>query len=345
MIMRWILFWCLLMLCFCGIWRPTIRYDVIRDGRYDTEFPYRSCASELNTIFGSVKKLHCIVEYRYYRFAIEKKITREDLTDFFINKRAAYADHEVQSVFGTALVISNHNGYIGLMTCAHVVDFPDTVIQYFDYDSVYVKSIAFKIKQRHIIYDVPEGGDFELLIKDSFFDIALLGRQFTMEESIQIPVFGYPLGKARELELGNFLYVLGYPLGNPMITQGLVSNPGRSKEGHFLIDALFNRGYSGGIVLAIRDGAPNFELMGIVKSVSAETYWELRPSNGHIDAQTVTERLPYTGPLFVENQTNIRYGITFTVPIELIIRFLKTHEPFLESKGFYLKDWLKKGNS
>ena len=45
----------------------------------------------------------------------------------------------------------------------------------------------------------------------------------------------------------------------------------------FLVDAVFNRGYSGGIVLAIRDGVPNFELVGLVKSVPAEYEYVMKP--------------------------------------------------------------------
>ena len=66
-------------------------------------------------------------------------------------------------------------------------------------------------------------------------------------------------------------------MGHKMITRGIVSNTRDDKSDSFLIDALFNRGFSGGIILAIRDGVPNFELVGMAKSVSAKNEYLLTP--------------------------------------------------------------------
>ena len=82
-------------------------------------------------------------------------------------------------------------------------------------------------------------------------DIAILSKEFSTPPKLHIPVFRYPIGKARELEWGSFIYLIGYPKGYKIITKGIVSDPDRDRQGSFLIDALFNSGLSGGILLAI----------------------------------------------------------------------------------------------
>ncbi|MCK7529466.1 MAG: hypothetical protein MZV64_73895 [Ignavibacteriales bacterium] len=52
-----------------------------------------------------------------------------------------------------------------------------------------------------------------------------------------------------------------------MVTKAIVSNPSRDESGSFLVDAVVNNGMSGGLVLAIKDGVPNFEMVGMIQWV------------------------------------------------------------------------------
>jgi hypothetical protein len=107
-----------------------------------------------------------------------------------------------------------------------------------------------------------------------------------------------------------------------------------------MIDAMFSRGFSGGIALAIRDGVPNFELVGIVKLVSAHSSYVLTPEkeNGEV---VYDPAVPYSGALYVERRTEIESGITQAVPIEAIREFVRAQSSFLYSRGFSVGGFLK----
>jgi hypothetical protein len=99
------------------------------------------------------------------------------------------------------------------------------------------------------------------------------------------------------------------------------------------VDAVFTPGFSGGIALAIRDGVPNFELVGIVKLVSGRSSFVLVPpvEDGMPDYDPL---VPYTGDLYVLKRTEIEYGIVQAVPVETILEFIDAHRRDLASRGY-----------
>jgi hypothetical protein len=124
-----------------------------------------------------------------------------------------------------------------------------------------------------------------------------------------------------------------------MITRGIVSNPKSVDSGSFLVDALFNRGFSGGLVLAIKDGVPNFELVGMAKSVSAHSEYILRPEKTP-DQHKYDPALPYLGEIHVELKREINYGITHSLSMEAIRDFFRANEDHLHKLGFFFNDFL-----
>ena len=88
----------------------------------------------------------------------------------------------------------------------------------------------------------------EVLAIDRKSDIAILGKEIEGEKPNNIKVFPYLMGDSKELEWGSFVYIMGFPLGHAMITRGIVSDPYKIRKGSFLIDAVFNQGFSGGPV-------------------------------------------------------------------------------------------------
>jgi len=124
-----------------------------------------------------------------------------------------------------------------------------------------------------------------------------------------------------------------------MVTKGIVSSPNKDGKGSFLIDAVFNRGFSGGIVLAIRDGVPNFEIVGLVRSVPAEYEYVLKPvpMNQSIEYNPL---IPYTGDIYIDQRASLKYGITRVIAIEAIVEYLEDNEDFLAEKGYLLKQFI-----
>jgi hypothetical protein len=321
-----------------------VAYPTLSDGKYDSEFPYKSCSDQLEKIGETIRLLNCIASYKSYVFAQGSVLRRNDLTQEVIEKRAVEVQFFNNTTSGTATVISSTGFRVALMTCAHIVSFPDTIVFYFpDRDgnpTEYVQSIAFLKSQLNYIADLPESSSLETLLIDRRIDIAVLGKTFEKKPVISIPVFDYPIGRAKELEWGTFVYMFGYPLTNKMVTKAIVSSPNKDARASFLLDAVFNRGFSGGIILAIRDGVPNFELVGMVSTVPADYESVIAPSPGNSDVAYDTN-LPYHGELYVNRRINIKYGVTRAISVETLKDFLEKNQSILNSMGYDITSFFK----
>jgi len=322
----------------------TIVRSVKADGQYDTEYPSANCAGELEKISQSIKLLNSIAYYKQYVFPDSAHIRYKEIERSTLNSPDNEINYFNNTASGTATLILSSQTTAALLTCAHIIDFPDTIIRYMkgNYpEKSYIKSIAYKEKQINYINDLPEGNEIELLVIDRENDIAIVGRHSSIitEDTRLQPVISCPIGKARDLHLGNFVYLMGFPRGNKMISSGLVSDPGRGRDGGFLVDTPFNRGFSGGIVLAIRDGVPNFELVGIAKSSAAEFEHVLRPAE-QTDFAQYDMFTPYAGDVYIDNKASIQYGVTNIVPIETVIRIIKQKNRHLTLLGYDFSQFL-----
>jgi hypothetical protein len=314
-------------------------YPQLGDGKYDSEFPYKSTSDELRKISETIQRVNSTAFYKIFVFNEKDNYTLSDLRNSKIEKIAEKEVLADNSSSGTAVIVYSQNGNIALLTCAHTITFPDTIISYRfgenGIQSKYVESISIKEKQVIYIAGFPEGSQVEVLAKDSNIDIALVGRKYGSQKGIFFPTFSYPLGKAKEVDWGTFVYLVGYPINFKMITKAIVSSPRKDESGSFLVDAVINPGFSGGLVLAIRDGVPNFELIGIVQWVPEEDESMLYPENlkNNLFYNPV---VPYTGNMFVRKHSSIRYGIAKVIPVETISDFLIKNKSFLNEKGFYI---------
>ncbi len=312
-------------------------YPTLNDGKYDSEFPYKSSSSELERISESVQRINCTAFYKVYHFKEENEISYDQLNENVLKEKAETEAFGNNSLSGTAFTVSSENGAIALITCAHIVSFPDTMIAYRANPdgsaSPYIESISIKDKQNIYVAGFPEGSEVELLAKDDQDDIAILGRKYSAQTGFRIPVFPYPLGKSKELEWGTFVYLFGYPINYQMVTKAIVSSPNRDSEGSFLVDAVVNPGFSGGLVLAIRDGVPHFEMVGMVQWVPEEEEIFLAPQklNG---GKTYNAFFPYKGDIFPKQHKNIKYGITKIISVEAIKEFLYKNRLKLKSEGY-----------
>jgi len=318
-------------------------YPTLSDGKYDSEFPYRNCSEQLEEIATSLCKLDVLVFYNTYAFSLESKTIIDDISGNanHLSKIAAASDIFSETVGGTALTISYVDGHIAYLSCAHIIDFPDTVVSYFPYpDNNYIQAIGIKARQQNSISGSPPGSELEVLAMDKKTDIALLGKEVSGEPQRNVKVFTYDMGDSEELEWGSFVYIMGYPLGHAMITRGIVSDPVRIRKGSFLIDAVFNQGYSGGPVIAVRDGVPNFEMVGMVKSSAALNKYVLTPEKS--DNQTeINLSEPYTGEIRITAEKDIKYGITFSVTTKTLRDFYKENREELEEKGYFLESFFE----
>jgi len=316
-----------------------VAYPTLSDGRYDSEFPYKNCSKELQEISEAVTKVFCNTYYRNYYFSPDRRVVPKDINKKLLETADGTVDLK-NTVSGTATVIYFQADQIAILTCSHVVSKPDTIINFFTFEDnpseKFVQTVSVKQKQEILVYGMPEDGVFEVLLLDSENDIAILNKELKSTTVAKIPVLKYPFGKAKELEWGSFVYLIGFPMGYKVITKGIVSQPDRDKRGAFLIDALFNRGLSGGILLAVRDGVPNFEVVGITTSAAAETETVLVPERN----KSYDETVPYEGKIYVDNKKSINYGITKAISAEAILNLIKENREHLLRKGYDFKGFL-----
>lgn len=319
-------------------------YPTLSDGKYDTEFPYKTCSKQIGEIARSIKKLHCIAEYKTYIFPSEMMVTKSGIDKKLLRDDRVIKKFDSESVIGTATVIYYDEQKIGLLVSAHVLNYPDTVWGMYEGlksgSEEIVQSYSVKSRQLNYVRDLPIKKNLEILALDESLDVAIVGQEVDVERKKPVFVFDYPIGDSDELEWGSFVYIMGYPSGYQMITRGIVSTPGGKHKKNFLIDALFNKGISGGIVLAIRDGVPNFEMVGMAKSVAARYENVLVPEEeSHI--RKYNPNTVYEGNVFVKMQKEISYGITYSVSSNSIKKFIDEHEKELAAKGYSFTDFLK----
>lgn len=299
------------------------------DGRYDSEFPMQSVSDELDYLSKTVRKLDCLVFYMTYVFPPDNPLDKNELTEAKLKEYSVGEDVTNESVSGTATIVYFDGQQIGLLTCAHVVDFPDTLFNY--YAEGGLQSISIKLKQQNFVSGLPDGEEIEVIALDKKKDIALISKH-VFSSSPPPSVLRYPIGKTKDLEWGTVVYAMGYPLGNLMVTRAIVSNPDKTNNGKFLTDALYNHGISGAPVLALRDGVPNFEWVGMASTSSAESIHYLKPAED--TPKFIAPNSPYSAEIFIDYKKSINYGVTFSVGIEEIVKFLSVNKKMIQQKGF-----------
>jgi len=300
-------------------------YPTLQDGKYDSEFPYKGCSDQLEEISITTKRINSTAFYKTYTFNQSDKLELDEIRSGNILDIAATEGYADQSSSGTGTIIFSGISRVALLTCAHTVHYPDTIVSYIadaeGNKTDFIDAILIKESQLVYVAGFPGNSQVEILAMDTELDLAIIGRDYGAFSDAIFPVFNYPLGKAKELEWGTFVYVFGYPLSYLMITRAIVSTPNKDESGSFVLDAVVNRGSSGSFVLAIKDGVPNFELVGIVQWVPEEESNILIPKRLK-NNEPYNPIVPYRGEEFVKRYSSIRYGIANIISIETVIDFL-----------------------
>jgi len=291
---------------------------------YDSSFPDQNVSLQIADIFKSIKRIRSTVFYTTYEFSPAQRITRAQLDTLDLKKCAKRRVKFNQSTAGTAIAISTTPNHVTFLTCAHTLTFPERLIQYLSKKNIpektFILSVSVKERQQNTIFNLPLLGAFEVLAIDNARDLALLSLPIKNGQ-VDIPAFDYPLGQPEALQWGAFVYIIGFPKGFPMVTRAIVSDPNRDSYHSFIMDALFNQGISGGIILAIRGGAPNFEWVGMANTTAAHQEYILSP---HPDkAATYPPYVPYSDSIYVESRTHIEYGITQSISMDKIRSFIR----------------------
>ena len=166
-------------------------YPTLQDGKYDSEFPYKSTSDELNKISETIQRVNTTAFYKIYVFDEKGNFTLSDIKNKRVSDIASKVALADNSSSGTAVTVYSENGNVALLTCAHTITFPDTIIAY-KYDDLgfatnYIESVSIKEKQVIYVAGFPEGSQVEVLAIDTNADIALIGRKYGAQKGIFFP--------------------------------------------------------------------------------------------------------------------------------------------------------------
>ena len=304
---------------------------------YQVSHPlYEFEESKLNTfdeLERSILKLTCSAYYENYNYSspprlIGERVSQESL---LIEKKFT-----TNSVAGTGLIVTHSANKILILTCHHVFDFEDTLKTYYlDKDkrkTKYLQSLSKKYGQT--IYVTHKNGSIsqgKVITQDEKNDIALVETQSIENTLSEIPFQGL-FNKDPKVKLGQEIYLLGFPKGHFMVTRGLAS-PSKYKD-KFVVDASFNRGFSGGITITFDNQTGNYHYIGMANSTAYDSQIALSPSDGIINLNAYKSS-PYEDDIYIKELKMINYGITFVVSDDIITDFFKREEARLRQLGYY----------
>jgi len=291
--------------------------------------------NQLKDSFDSVIRIQNHVSYRTYIFDEESLPTRAELSWQSASQLTDETVMDHHSTAGTGIVISDQNNRIALVTASHTVSFPDTLWHFApeqpEGSEAQVQALSVQQSTTHFVYDGFQMIPFEMLLNDSNRDIAVLYKVKERREEYDLKPLQIELGTSDELDWTDKIYAVGYPKGVAMITSGMISYVRISPRRNLVMDASFNRGYSGGAIFAIRTDGSGLEWVGMVTVASAEEENYLAPE------QLVGERyepdIRYDGPIYVQTTRRINYGITFALDIDEIRKFINENRSKLENSG------------
>ncbi len=301
---------------------------------YAFGLPGEQHLAKLPEIGHSVKKIGCYADYTTWVFARNSGIRPG--SDFTIlSSQAIRVIRTPESVIGTATILSYSSEKILAVTCAHVVDFPDTIYTYHEADITgepLIYTVSIKRSQINYVKEVPVAGGLTILAMDKQSDLVLLGG--TLSAGLEIPpALPIKIGDSKKITEGNRAWVFGFPIGYMMMTEALVNGINVDRHGSFMLDAVFNHGFSGGLAITFNVPDQQFEVAGFGRSAPSSTQLVLTPAGTPgIDKYAPLE--PYTDKVFVQQRSELAYGLTFVTPSNALINLIKINKDKLIAEGY-----------
>lgn len=309
---------------------------------YLTYPPQKNMSPVFKDIFESVFRITATGFYEIYEFPASEKVDYRTFQGMSKRQLRAFKSSGQPSTSGTAILLSVNPRQALLITCNHILQYPDTVKQYYytrsGQKSSSLKTIAIKRDQINRIFGPSAIGNFSVIARDRELDLALITINFDTSQPWRLRPLRIDPGSARNLGWGSLIYVFGFPKGQQMITRGIASKVDQSDKKNFTTDALFNEGISGGLVIGVHGPNARPEWLGMARSTSAETRLELSPANQNKAPEMFS--YAYTDSIYVSQQTHINYGITQTISIDQIKDFLSGHKRAIRQTGQSVSHWI-----
>jgi len=313
---------------------------------YDSLHPLIDPSDYFEKFSNAIYRIQITTYYTTYYFDQSQRITPAILR-YQRAAKLAKAKYEFNySKTGTAVGLQYLTDRLILMTCEHVIFVPDSIYVFQDPlktdDRSPILSVSVLNRKENYIFGAPRLNDFTVIASDKEIDIALITTDVPTEHYYNIATLDIPLGDESRLKWGSNVYSFGFPIGTKMMVQGIVSNSTDNSYPTYNHNSLFNRGLSGGLVVALRGDVPNFEWVGISNASSATTEYNLKPSRQ--TSFDLEERQIYSDTVFVEKQIQINQGISKSVKPSVIRNFIKKNSQAIDQAGFDLRNFVRKSS-
>jgi S1-C subfamily serine protease len=238
-----------------------------------------------------------------------------------------------QEIHGGGLIIYRDEHHALILTCAHLLLAPDTILTYFrDRGGNPTGLLASRSVKKNISYYIMiESGRLlaaEVLQTDDRTDLGLLAVE--SRAPIGLP-FCCALAYQSEIRWGDFAYVFGFPHGMKQLTAGFISPA--PYPGRFVLDVAAHFGFSGGPVIVVRPGG-TIELAGIILSMPVTKLRYIMPPPNLHPGQTIT--ITDLAQSTAEELNIIEYGTGYGIGAKTVGRFLLDNASLLQRKGFAL---------
>ncbi len=291
---------------------------------YTSGYPVMDISSQIEKIQDSIIRISSTGRYRIFYINDDLQLTLEQVDEMDLDSITTRGRIIEESTAGSATVIAKGQNRAYLLTCAHTVDFPDRVINYRVGEDIppntYVGSVALKENQVNVAITGSSMAFYSLVDEDSEKDLALISLETKGLPEDELQPINIQIGTSEYLRGGSFIYVLGYPKGFRTVSRGIVSLANRNQNGDYLTDALFNRGVSGGIIIASNNNYKSFEWVGVANAGAATHDYFLVPEVNSIDYDEKLQH--YTGLVMAKEVSTLDYGITHAISTKSINDFL-----------------------
>ena len=286
-----------------------------------------------NELEHSILKLTCSAYYENYYYSMPPRFSGEPIPQMslFIEQ-----NFTTNSVAGTGLIVTKSVDKILILTCHHIFDFEDTLKTFYLDKQKRMTNYLQSLSKKHgqAIYVTHKNGSIsqgKIVSQDEENDIALIETQ-SIENTLSEAPFQGMFNKNPKIKLGQEIYLLGFPKGHFMVTRGLAS-PSKYKD-KFIVDASFNRGFSGGITITFDNQTGNYHYIGMANSTAYDSQIALSPHDAITNLEAY-QSSPYEDDVFIKELKMINYGITFVVSDDKIADFFKKEEEKLRQLGYY----------
>ena len=156
------------------------------DNSYASGFPNKNIYDQLDKVSKTIKRIECLTFYKSYILSEDNPLKKGDLTKENLKKYAVADEITHVSVSGTAIIIYYNGERVGILTCAHVVDFADTIYNWEGEEQTRMYSVAIKLRQKIYVSGLPSGKDIQIVTMDKKDDIVLLKKELDSEKRSQM---------------------------------------------------------------------------------------------------------------------------------------------------------------